>query len=53
LLGRSPDFGAIEVAALLDMARMRRNDGIGQAQKTLGYNPGDFEAIEVLPTYFA
>jgi hypothetical protein len=52
-LGRSPEFGVIQVAALLDMSRMGRRDGIGQAQKTLGNDSGYFEAVEVRLTYFA
>jgi hypothetical protein len=48
-----PDFGAIQVAALLEMTRVCRNDGIGQTQKTLRNDSGDFEAIKVLLTYFA
>ena len=35
------------------MARVRRNDGIGQAQKTLRNDSGYFKTIEVVPTYFA
>jgi len=34
------------------MTRVRRNDGIGHAQKALGDDPGDFETIEVLPFHF-
>src|SRR6202140_2416127 len=53
LLCRLPDIGAIQVAALLNVARVRRNDGIGQTQKTLCNDSGYFETIEVLPTHLA
>jgi hypothetical protein len=35
------------------MTRMCRNNGIRQAQKTLGNDAGHFEAIEVLLAHFA
>ena len=53
LLCRLPDLGAIEVAALLNVARVCRDDGIGQTQKALRNDSGYFETIEVLRTYLA
>jgi hypothetical protein len=46
-LGRPPCLGAIQVAALLDMARVCRNDGIGHTQKTLRDDSSHLEAIKV------
>src|ERR1700682_338747 len=47
-LGSPPCLSAIQVAVLLDMARVSRNDGIGHTQKTLRNDSGNFKAIKVL-----
>jgi hypothetical protein len=47
-LAVAPVFDAIELGALLDVARMYGNRGIGHTQKMFGHNSSDFETIKVL-----
>src|SRR5579864_5518459 len=52
-MGSPPSLGIIQAAALLDVARVCRNDGIGYAEETPGNDASDFEAIEVLALHFS
>jgi hypothetical protein len=47
-MGGPSCLGAFQVAALLDMPRVCRNDGMGHTQKPLRNDPRHLEAIEVL-----
>ncbi len=51
VLGRPALLGAIQAPALLDMARMCGNSGIGHTKKAVGYNAGHFEAVEVVKSH--
>src|ERR1700733_12281946 len=46
-----PLFGVIQIATLLDMARVGGNGCIGHSQKALGNDSSYFEAVEVLMSY--
>src|ERR1700733_3703639 len=46
-----PLFGVIQIATLLDMARVCGNGCIGHSQKALGNDSSYFEAVEVLMSY--
>jgi hypothetical protein len=51
VLGRPPFLGTIQAPALLDMARVCGNSGIGHTKNAVGYNAGHFEAVEVVKSH--
>src|SRR5512133_3686009 len=53
LVGSSPSFGTVQIAALLDMPRVCRDDAVGHTQKTLGDDFRDLKGIEVLPLHLS
>jgi hypothetical protein len=50
-LPRPPFFGAIEIAALLDMTRVRQDRNVRYAAKTMRHDTSHFEAVEILTPY--
>ena len=51
VLGRLPSLGAVQMAAVLHVARMRGHDDVRQSQKMAGDDSRYFEAIKVLPLH--
>ena len=46
-LGHPPVFAAVQITGLLDMTGVRSNDRERHAQKVLGDDSGDLEAVKV------
>jgi hypothetical protein len=51
-LGRTPDGSLVEIAALLNVARMRGYSGVANSQKRFLRYPGQLKAVEILRPYF-
>lgn len=52
MLERSPFLGALQVATLLQMTRMRVNGHVRYAEEMPADDRGDLKTIEVLPVHF-
>jgi hypothetical protein len=52
VLRRPPRFGALQMAALLQMPRMRGNGHKGHAEETPGNDFSNLKTVEVLLLYF-
>ena len=52
MLKRSPFLGALQVATLLQMTRMRGNGHVRYAEEMPGNDGGDLKTIEMLPVHF-
>ena len=52
MLERLPFLGALQVATLLQMTRMRVNGHVRYAEEMPADDRGDLKTIEVLPVHF-